>query len=74
MAPADLAVRTATESDLAFVSRDGHIPTSIVRRKLDDGDVAVALRGGDPVGYLRLEWLWSKLPYIELIWVREAQL
>ena len=39
--------------------------------KVGDGDVYVAFRGGEPVGYLRLEWLWSKLPYIEFILVLE---
>ena len=29
----------------------------------------VALQDDEPVGYLRLEWLWSKLPYIELVHV-----
>ena len=40
-------------------------------RKVGDGDVFVARRNGNPVGYLRLEWLWSKIPYIELIRVLE---
>lgn len=65
----EIVVRTATEDDLAFVSQDGYLPDAIVRRKVADGDALLALRGGEPVGYLRLEWLWSKLPYIELIWV-----
>jgi GNAT superfamily N-acetyltransferase len=67
----EIAVRVATETDLRFVSQDGYLPDPVVRRKVADGDVFVALRGGEPVGYLRLEWLWSKLPYIELVRVLE---
>ncbi|WP_420454413.1 GNAT family N-acetyltransferase [Rubrivirga sp.] len=66
-----ITVRAATESDLGFVSRDGDLPDPVVRRKVSDGDVYVALRGDERAGYLRLEWLWSKLPYIELIRVLE---
>ena len=62
-----VAVRAATEGDLGFVSQDGYLPARVVRRKVSDEDVFVALRDGEPVAYLRLEWLWSKLPYIELV-------
>ncbi|MEO0557787.1 MAG: GNAT family N-acetyltransferase [Bacteroidota bacterium] len=69
MTQPEIVVRAATESDLRFVSQDGDLPDPVVRRKVGDGDVYVAFRGGEPVGYLRLEWLWSKLPYIERIFV-----
>jgi len=68
----EITVRTATESDLNFVSQDGYLPDPIMKRKVGDGDVYVALRDDEPVGYLRLEWLWSKYPYIELIFVLES--
>ena len=71
MTAPETVVRTATEGDLGFVSQDGHLPDSVVKRKVSDADVLLALRDGEPVGYLRLEWLWSRLPYIEMIWVLE---
>ena len=71
MTESEIAVRTATESDLGFVSQDGHLPDFVVKRKVGDANVFLALRDGEPVGYLRLEWLWSKLPYIEMVWVPE---
>jgi GNAT superfamily N-acetyltransferase len=67
----EITVQTATEHDLGFVSQDGYLPGPTMRRKVSDGDVYVARWGDEPVGYLRLEWLWSKLPYIELIRVLE---
>lgn len=66
-----LDVRIAEASDLEFVSQDGYLSESEIRRKIDDGDVFVAIRNGDPVGYLRLEYLWSRLPYVALIRVTE---
>lgn len=67
----EIIVRCATQDDLGFVSQDGYLPDSIVGRKVSDGDVFVALWRGELVGYLRLEWLWSKIPYVELIWGAE---
>lgn len=68
---APVTVRPATHADFSFVSQDGYLEERIVRRKIEEGEVFVAHRGGEPVGYLRLERLWSKLPYIELIRVLE---
>ncbi|MEM1095949.1 MAG: GNAT family N-acetyltransferase [Bacteroidota bacterium] len=69
MSQTAIIVRAATARDLRFVAQDGYLSDPIVRRKVGDGDVYVAFWYDEPVGYLRLEWLWSKLPYIELILV-----
>jgi len=71
MPPPIPTVRPAAMSDLDFVSQDGYLPELIVRQKVEDGDVFVAERGEARVGYLRLEYLWAKLPYIELVRVLE---
>ncbi len=62
-------VRFATLDDLDFVARDHYIPTEVVRHKIEHQEVVVAERRGSPVGYARLEYLWSTVPYIALIWV-----
>ncbi|PAP75605.1 GNAT family N-acetyltransferase [Rubrivirga marina] len=67
MAGSDLSVRPAALDDLPFVSQDGYLPGGVARRKVEDGDVFVAWRGDERVGYLRLEWLWSAVPYIALV-------
>ncbi len=67
-----VTVCRASDCDLDFVSQDGYLPERIIRRKLEDGDVFVAARGGERAGYLRLGRLWSKLPYVELIRVLES--
>ena len=72
MNDSEIIVRRAIESDLDFVSQDGYLSKPIIKRKINDGDVFIALRNGIQVGYLRLEHLWSKLPYIELIRVLVA--
>lgn len=67
-----LTVRYATHADLEFVSQDGYVPTGTVRRKIEAREVLVAEQESAPVGYARIEYLWSKLPYIALIRVLPA--
>lgn len=69
----NIHVRTATEDDLAFVFDEPRISLAIRRRLIAEGDVLVAEVGDAPVGFLRLEWIWSKLPFIALIRVLPAQ-
>jgi N-acetylglutamate synthase-like GNAT family acetyltransferase len=63
----ELRVRYADPRDLDFVSQDRYIPASVVARKIEVREVIVAERDTVPVGYARIEYLWSKLPYIALI-------
>ena len=65
----DVLVRFAVQADLDFVSRDRFIPKEVVARKIELGEVIVAEVDGQLAGYLRLEYLWSLVPYVELIWV-----
>ena len=60
-------VRFATLDDTQFVSQDQYISAEIVRRKIEWHEVMVAEQNKCVVGYLRLEYLWSTIPYIALI-------
>ena len=62
-------VRLATIDDLDFVAQDHYIPRAIVQRKIEEGEVFVAVDTNQLVGYARLEQLWSLIPYIALIHV-----
>ncbi len=64
-------VRTAATKDLTFVSQDGYVDSAVVERKIEEGEVFVAEMGGNPVGYIRIEYLWSIRPYIAIIRVLE---
>ena len=64
-----IAARFATSDDLAFVQQDGYVPSDAIHRKIQCQEVIVAERDGGLVGYLRLEFLWSLVPYIALIFV-----
>jgi GNAT superfamily N-acetyltransferase len=68
---ASIDVRLATPDDLAFVSRDGQLPSERVARMIADGQVYLATRDAQRAGYARVDYLWSKIPYLALIWVLE---
>jgi ribosomal protein S18 acetylase RimI-like enzyme len=65
----EIVVRWAVPLDLEFVSQDGRLPLVAVARKVEAGEVALAELGGERAGFLRLEHLWGRLPYIALIHV-----
>ena len=65
----EIHVRFAHQGDLEYASQDQYIPAEVVARKIDLSEVIIAEVDGQRVGYLRLEYLWSILPYIALITV-----
>lgn len=64
--------RLAGPADLDFVSQDGYIPRERIACKIARGECFIVCWQDQPVGYLRLEYLWSLVPYIALIYVQEA--
>ena len=68
---ASINVRPATPDDLAFVSRDGQLPAERIARMIADGHIYLATSNAEPAGYARIEYLWSKFPFVALIWVLE---
>jgi GNAT superfamily N-acetyltransferase len=59
----------ARPNDLAFVSRDPHVPANRLAHLIATGQIYIATRGGENVGFARVEYLWSKLPFLALIWI-----
>ncbi len=65
-----MKVRFAKFGDLEHCVRiDGDVDPEVLRWKVKRGEIIIAEVEGHPVGYLRLDYLWSQLPYIGLIWV-----
>jgi predicted GNAT superfamily acetyltransferase len=67
----NVLVRLAGPSDVEFVGQDGFISQEILRRKIQEGEVFLLLVEGQPAGYLRIEFLWSLVPFISLIIIQE---
>ena len=72
----EIVVRFARLDDLDFAYQDGYIPAKVLKPKIEAQvalnpdrieDVVIAEWNGKRVGYVRLEYLWSIVPYISLI-------
>jgi GNAT superfamily N-acetyltransferase len=67
---ANIHVRFATTQDFdAAQAFDRYLAESILRRKIEAQEILLAERDDKPIGYLRLEYLWSIAPYIAIIHV-----
>lgn len=74
----EIVIRFARHDDLDFAYQDGYIPAGMLKRKIEGQtavnpdrieDIVIAESNGRRVGYVRLEYLWSIVPYIALIQV-----
>ncbi len=65
----EVSVRFAAAADLDFLRQHSHAPAEVLGRKVEWREVVVAEREGGPVGSLHLEYLWSSVPYVALIYV-----
>ena len=70
-----IKVRFAERMDLdGCITLDHpHMPAEVIQRKVEQREIIVAEKAGQLAGYLRLDCLWSFVPYIALIWVVEDQ-
>ena len=70
-----IRVRFANRMDLDGCIALDHpaMPAEVIRRKVEQREIIVAEGAGKLVGYLRLEYLWSVVPYVALVWVVDNQ-
>jgi len=69
-----VTVRFAGSEDLTWCSnQDESVDQKILERKIPWKELLIAEMAGKRVGYLRLEYLWSKIPYIGLVKVNQQQ-
>ncbi|MHA1965801.1 MAG: GNAT family N-acetyltransferase [Candidatus Thorarchaeota archaeon] len=53
------------------VVSDNYVTEQVIRHKIVNDEIIIAELDGQPIGYLRLEYLWSNIPYIGTIFVIE---
>ena len=53
------------------VVEDNLVTEQVIRHKIVNDEIIIAELDGQPIGYLRLEYLWSNIPYIGVIFVIE---
>jgi len=66
-------IRFAELKDLDFcVKFDyNHVSKDVLKRSIREKMVILAEVNGKPIGYLRIEYLWLKIPFLSLITVEE---
>ena len=68
----NILARFATAVDVDWCqSHDRLVPRDLLQRKISHREIVVVEIEEDRVGYLRLGFLWSTIPQIDLIWVDE---
>ena len=67
-----LTLSWANQSNVAFCRQiDSLAPAEVLAGKIERGEILLAFQDQRPIGYLRLEYLWLKLPFIGLIEVEK---
>ncbi|MGH9944536.1 MAG: GNAT family N-acetyltransferase [Pyrinomonadaceae bacterium] len=67
-------IRFAAPADINFLRQGSHIAAHILQRKVEWQEIIIAESNSRLNGSLRIEYLWSSVPYIALIYVlREYQ-
>ncbi|MBI5958820.1 MAG: GNAT family N-acetyltransferase [Chloroflexi bacterium] len=65
-----IGTRWAGPGDLDWCAGfDHHVPRGVIEHKIAAQEIVIAAYDGQPIGYLRLEYLWSIIPYIAIIHV-----
>jgi len=60
-----------TDLDYCIESDYEHVGETVLRRKIEEKTVVLAEVDEKPIGYLRIEYLWLKIPYLSVIGVDE---
>ncbi|MFW9975471.1 MAG: GNAT family N-acetyltransferase [Candidatus Thorarchaeota archaeon] len=51
------------------VVEDVQVTEQVIRHKIINDEIIIAELDSQPIGYLRIEYLWSNIPYIGVIFV-----
>jgi len=63
-----IEIRFAQQDDLNWcVDLDRQVGEEIIKHKIEVSEIIVVELKGKLIGYLRLEYMWSKVPYMSLI-------
>jgi GNAT superfamily N-acetyltransferase len=67
-----ISVRPAERDDVGWLARnDGHLDAGRLAAKVDAGEVLLAEVDAEPAGLLRFDLLWSAVPFVALVRVRD---
>ena len=68
-----MTIRIANKTDLKFLlENDSHISPNRLERKICDGLIYIACDGSSYAGWLRYSYFWDIIPFMDLLYVLEA--
>lgn len=65
----EISIRLAAPADLDFLQQRSHVTAKVVKRKVEWQEIVVGEWKGSLIGSLHLEYLWSSVPYVALVYV-----
>lgn len=66
-------IRIATHDEYAQLTEiDHHISKEMMRHKIDQGEVIIAIENTTVIGWLRYGYFWDSIPFMNMLTVVEA--
>jgi predicted GNAT superfamily acetyltransferase len=72
MSEDNVSTRLAGPDDLEVVGQSGKLPMDVVLRKLRAREIILLSVNDQPTGYLWFSFLWSSLPFVDLIYINDS--
>jgi len=51
---------------------DSHIPSDVIRRKIEHNEIIIARESGQTVGWLRFGYFWDMIPIMNMLSLEES--
>ena len=64
-------VRIAASGDLDFIKQKSGLPRERLLQKIQRDEILILSVNDEPVGHLWFAFLWSEIPFIDLIYIKE---
>lgn len=69
---AGVLIRLAVPGDLDFIRQRSGLSEAVLIRKIEAREINLLIVNGAPVGQIQMGYLWSEIPFIELISIDET--
>lgn len=67
-----MIIRTAAIKDYNTLSgMDKHVPRNILKQKIDNGEILVAVTDENIIGWLRFSYFWDEIPIMNMLYLLE---
>lgn len=68
----EVMVRMAVPKEHDFISQQSQLASKVLIRKIKQDEIILLIVNGEPVGQLQIGFLWSEIPFIDLIYINET--